>query len=63
MRDSFDCPSNPTPALEISKPHVLTVCEALEGWDRYNLETVVIVGIFKSGMDENETLRQDCARN
>jgi Carboxypeptidase regulatory-like domain len=40
--------------------HVLTVCEALDGWDRYNLETVVLVGIFKSGTEENETLREDC---
>ncbi len=41
-------------------PQILTVCEGgFESWDRYNyLETVVIVGIFKSGMDE--TLRQDC---
>jgi hypothetical protein len=37
---------------------VLTVCEALEGRDRFNFLYVVIVGIFKSGMDE--TLRQDC---
>jgi hypothetical protein len=55
-------PIEPNPLLKLeSSPgseHVLTVCEALEGWDRYNLETVVIVGIFKSGMDE--TLRQDC---
>jgi hypothetical protein len=37
---------------------VLTVCEALENRDRFNFLDVVIVGIFKSGMDE--TLRQDC---
>ncbi len=49
----------PNPSLKV-ETHVLTVCEALDGWDRYNLESVVIVGIFKSGMDE--TLRQDCSR-
>ena len=52
-------PIEPNPLLKF-ETHVLTVCEALEGWDRYNMETVVIVGIFKSGMDE--TLRQDCTR-
>lgn len=51
----------PYPSLKF-ETHVLTVCEALEGWDRYNLETVVIVGIFRSGTNENETLREDCAR-
>jgi hypothetical protein len=54
-------PVEPYPSLKF-ETHVLTVCEALEGWDRYNLETVVIVGIFKSGTDENETLREDCAQ-
>jgi hypothetical protein len=49
----------PNPLLKV-ETHVLTVCEALDGWDRYDLERVVIVGIFKSGMDE--TLRQDCNR-
>jgi hypothetical protein len=40
---------------------VLTVCEALDNHDHLYLEylgSVVIVGIFKSGLDE--TLRQDC---
>lgn len=37
---------------------VLTVCEALDGRDRYDGQQVVIVGIFKSGLEE--TLRQDC---
>jgi hypothetical protein len=39
-------------------PTVLTVCEALEKRDRFDQMRVVIVGIFKSGLDE--TLRQDC---
>jgi hypothetical protein len=39
-------------------PLVLTVCEALRDLERYNLDSVVIVGIFKSGLDE--TLREDC---
>jgi len=51
----------PSPASDGSAPTVvLTVCEALSNLDRLNFETVVIVGIFKSGMDE--TLRQDCPR-
>lgn len=37
---------------------VLTVCEALENRDTIGYQRVVIVGIFKSGMDE--TLRLDC---
>ena len=37
---------------------VLTVCEALENRDTVRLRPAVIVGIFKSGMDE--TLRLDC---
>jgi hypothetical protein len=37
---------------------VLTVCEALDNRDPLYLTSVVIVGIFKSGLDE--TLRQDC---
>ena len=37
---------------------VLTVCEALQSREQYNLYNVVLVGIFKSGLDE--TLRQDC---
>jgi hypothetical protein len=49
----------PPSAKSASSPAtVLTVCEALNSLDRLNLDTVVIVGIFKSGMDE--TLRQDC---
>lgn len=51
----------PSPASEHpGATAVLTVCEALSSLDRHNLETVVLVGIFKSGMDE--TLRQDCPR-
>jgi hypothetical protein len=58
----------PTPHLTTSssslppapESRVLTVCEALSDLNRYNLGTIVIVGIFKSGMDE--TLRQDCPR-
>ncbi len=37
---------------------VLTVCEALEHRDTIGYQRVVIVGIFKSGMDD--TLRLDC---
>ena len=37
---------------------VLTVCEALEDRQTVSYRRVVIVGIFKSGMDE--TLRLDC---
>jgi hypothetical protein len=37
---------------------VLTVCEALENRETIRFQSVVIVGIFKSGMDE--TLRLDC---
>ena len=37
---------------------VLTVCDILENRDIFTLQRVVIVGIFKSGMDE--TLRLDC---
>jgi hypothetical protein len=37
---------------------ILTVCEALDSRDAINRGRVVIVGIFKSGMDE--TLRLDC---
>jgi hypothetical protein len=37
---------------------VLTVCEALESRDTIAYRSVVIVGIFKSGMDD--TLRLDC---
>jgi hypothetical protein len=37
---------------------VLTVCEALENRDALRYQSVVIVGIFKSGMDD--TLRLDC---
>lgn len=37
---------------------VLAVCEALENRDTISYKRVVIVGIFKSGMDE--TLRLDC---
>jgi hypothetical protein len=48
----------PPPEQPSAPASVLTVCEALNGLDRFNLDTVVIVGIFKSGMDE--TLRQDC---
>lgn len=51
-------PLAPLPDQPSSPVSVLTVCEALNGLDRVNLDTVVIVGIFKSGMDE--TLRQDC---
>jgi hypothetical protein len=47
-------------APPFARVSVLTVCEALDGRDHYNLDTVVIVGIFKSGTDE--TLRQDCPR-
>jgi len=38
---------------------VLTVCEALSRMARYTHAPAVIVGIFKSGMDE--TLRLDCS--
>jgi hypothetical protein len=48
----------PPPDQPSAPEGVLTVCEALSGLDRLNLGTVVIVVIFKSGMDE--TLRQDC---
>jgi hypothetical protein len=52
-------PLTPPPVSEhAAATAVLTVCEALSSLDRRNLETVVLVGIFKSGMDE--TLRQDC---
>jgi hypothetical protein len=44
--------STPTPV------RVLTVCDILENRDIFTLQRVVIVGIFKSGMDE--TLRLDC---
>ena len=37
---------------------VLTVCEALERHDKFYFQPAVIVGVFKSGMDE--TLRLDC---
>jgi hypothetical protein len=36
----------------------MTVCEALKNRDQSDFNPVVIVGIFKSGLDE--TLRQDC---
>ena len=37
---------------------ILTVCEALDQRDSLSYRRVIIVGIFKSGMDE--TLRLDC---
>lgn len=37
---------------------VVTVCEALDQRELFYLQRLVIVGIFKSGMDE--TLRLDC---
>lgn len=37
---------------------ILTVCEALDQRDSLSYRRVVVVGIFKSGMDE--TLRLDC---
>jgi len=39
---------------------VLTVCEALENRDSISYRRTVIVGIFKSGMDD--TLRLDCPK-
>jgi hypothetical protein len=51
-----------TPLLALqaeSRPvQILTVCEALENRETIRFQRVVIVGIFKSGMDE--TLRMDC---
>jgi hypothetical protein len=44
--------STPTPV------RVLTVCDILENRDTFTLQRAVIVGIFKSGMDD--TLRLDC---
>jgi hypothetical protein len=55
--EQLHLPIQPEPQPK-SETRVLTVCEALEGRDSYNLQTVVIVGIFKSGMDE--TLRENC---
>jgi methyltransferase len=48
----------PEPRQPLAGVHVLTVCEALDQRNRYALAEVVIVGIFKSGMEE--TLRADC---
>jgi hypothetical protein len=50
---NFFGPEPPPPPIR-----VLTVCEALENRDTLRYQEVVIVGIFKSGMDE--TLRLDC---
>jgi hypothetical protein len=50
---NFFGPDPPPPPIR-----VLTVCEALENRDTFRYQEVVIVGIFKSGMDE--TLRLDC---
>jgi hypothetical protein len=50
-----DCTSGCNKSMPLA---VLTVCEALESRERYDHAEVVIVGIFKSGLDE--TLRQDC---
>ena len=41
-----------------SEPQIVTVCEALERRAALAYQSCVIVGIFKSGMDE--TLRLDC---
>ncbi len=43
---------------ELGPPSVVTVCEALQQRDRFDGSTLVVVGVFKSGMDE--TLRLDC---
>ena len=51
------CNSVPVNSMRFD-PTVLTVCEAIEKRDSLRLMPVVIVGIFKSGLDE--TLRQDC---
>jgi hypothetical protein len=49
------------PALQAGQGPVpvFTVCEALENRETIRFQRVVIVGIFKSGMDD--TLRLDCA--
>jgi hypothetical protein len=52
----FNVPAAPRSAR--GAPTILTVCEALENRDAIAYQSVVIVGIFKSGMDE--TLRLDC---
>ncbi len=51
--EGFPPPPPPEPPIR-----VLTVCEALENRDTISYRRVVIVGIFKSGVDE--TLRLDC---
>ncbi len=50
---SLPCEIPPPPPIP-----VLTVCEAFDRRDPLSYQRVVIVGIFKSGMDE--TLRLDC---
>lgn len=50
--------SIPARATRSGPVRVVTVCEAIEGHDRYERSEVVLVGIFKSGTEE--TLRQDC---
>jgi hypothetical protein len=48
----------PSPGAAGGPTPVLTVCEALDQRDALDNQLAVIVGIFKSGMDE--TLRLDC---
>src|SRR5580658_8559027 len=49
----------PVGSMSVQDSHpVLTVCEALENREELNHQRVLIVGIFKSGVDE--TLRLDC---
>jgi hypothetical protein len=48
----------PTRPTERFFTPILTVCEALDQRDSLTSQLVVIVGVFKSGMDE--TLRLDC---
>lgn len=61
VRDSADIGTIELRAMPVMMDRavpVLTVCEALKRAGRYTHAPAVIVGVFKSGMDE--TLRLDC---
>src|SRR5580700_11310997 len=55
---SVDFELTAIPPVQQGPAPILTVCEALELRDSLSYRPAVIVGIFKSGMDE--TLRLDC---